>query len=90
MQGLEGIVMEHKLTHGSVVAFGAQLNSVATHSVLGGGAGFRMSLVYEFACHDEKWLGANSTSFHKHMGVVGGRFAVLPLTGALKIKSEPL
>jgi hypothetical protein len=82
------ITMEHKLTHGSVVAFGAELNSVATHSVIGGGNGHRMSLVYEFAAHDEQWLGEKTTPFHTHMRVAEGVFKVLPL--ATSVKKEPV
>lgn len=38
-----------RLVHSSVMNFGVPLNSVATHSVLGGGMGKRLSLVYEYA-----------------------------------------
>ena len=45
-----------QLEHSSVVVFGCALNAVATHEVLDGGKGERLSLVYEFALYPEKFV----------------------------------
>jgi hypothetical protein len=85
---LANITMNHHLTHGDVIAFGTQFNAVATHAVLGGSTGNRISLVYELALHDPVWKGDKTTTFHEHMGVKEGKFHVRPLKQTIKIEQE--
>ena len=80
--------MEYEMNHLDVVAFGTELNSIATHKVLPSGLGHRLSLVYEFAVHDAVWDLNNTTTFHQHMGVQEGKFVVIPLKNQIKIKTE--
>jgi glutaredoxin len=85
---LANITMNHHLAHGDVIAFGTQLNAVATHTVLGGSTGNRISLVYELALHDPVWMGDETTTFHEHMGVNEGKLRVRPLRQTIKVEQE--
>ena len=81
--------MNHRIDHGDVVAFGSKLNAVATHEVLPGGKGKRMSLVYEFAVHNDDYTDdRKDDAFHNHMGVKDGKFKLLPLQNKSRIKIE--
>ena len=77
------------LTHSSVVSFGILLNAIATHCVLNGGMGKRLSLVYEYALRADSFSGIHDeVDFFDRMWMENSNFTRSTIVQDVQVKVE--